>query len=141
MLGRIVAHGNCGMMAGMVKPAITLYGIRNCDTVKKTREWLTDKGVEYGFHDFKMQGVPAAQLDQWLQSVPWETLLNRQGNTWRKLDEATQAAVLDAASARAVMLANPSVIKRPVVEWDFASEGDVTVGFKPELWSARLAAT
>ena len=141
MLGRIVAHGNCGMMAGMRKSPITLYGIRNCDTVKKAHQWLTDQGVEYRFHDFKVQGVPLAQLDQWLAAVPWETLLNRQGNTWRKLDPATQAAVLDAASARAVMLANPSVIKRPVVEWDSASEGDVTVGFKPELWSARLAAT
>ena len=129
------------MMAGMRKSPITLYGIRNCDTVKKAHQWLTDQGVEYRFHDFKVQGVPLAQLDQWLAAVPWETLLNRQGNTWRKLDPATQAAVLDAASARAVMLANPSVIKRPVLEWDSASEGDVTVGFKPELWSARLAAT
>ena len=129
------------MMAGMRKSPITLYGIRNCDTVKKARQWLTDQGVEYRFHDFKMQGVPLAQLDQWLAAVPWETLLNRQGNTWRKLDEAAHASVLDASSARAVMLANPSVIKRPVVEWDSASESDVTVGFKPELWSARLAVT
>ena len=129
------------MMAGMRILPITLYGIRNCDTVKNARQWLTDQGVEYGFHDFKVQGVPPAQLDQWLQAVPWETLLNRQGNTWRKLDAATQACAVDAASARTIMLANPSVIKRPVVEWGAASRNEVTVGFKPELWSARLAAT
>ncbi len=119
---------------------IILYGIRNCDTVKKARQWLTDQGCEYAFHDFKVQGVPAAQLEQWLQAVPWETLINRQGTTWRKLDAATQASVVAAPSARAVMLANPGVIKRPVVEWGSASADNLTVGFKPDIWSTMVMA-
>ena len=122
----------------MHKTSITLYGIRDCDTVKKARQWLGDQNIDYRFHDFKLQGVPSVQLDQWLGFIPWETLLNRQGNTWRKLDEATKASVVDAPTARAVMLANPSVIKRPVVEWGGTSSGSVTVGFKPVLWAAQV---
>lgn len=126
-------------MADMRDTSITVYGIRNCDTVKKARQWLTDRQIAYEFHDFKLQGVPIPQLDQWLASLPWETLLNRQGNTWRKLDDATKAATVDAASARAIMLAHPSAIKRPVVEWNGSASADVTVGFKSETWSARVA--
>lgn len=125
------------MMANMNKSAITLYGIRNCDTVKKAREWMTGQGVEYQFHDFKLLGVPVPQIDRWLATVGWERLLNRQGPTWRKLDEATRASVVDAQGARAVMLANPSVIKRPVVEWGNTASSPVTVGFKPDLWSGQ----
>jgi arsenate reductase (glutaredoxin) len=113
----------------------TLYGIPNCDTVKKARAWLTDHGVTHQFHDFKKQGVPAPQLDHWLKTAGWEKLLNRQGTTWRKLDDATKAAVTDAKSARALMLAQPSVIKRPVVEW---SASTVTVGFDATDWQNRL---
>ena len=94
--------------------------------------------MDYQFHDYKLLGVPAPRLDEWLKTIPWETLLNRQGNMWRKLDEATQASVTDAASARAVMLANPSTVKRPVVEWSGSASKDVTVGFKPEVWEARV---
>jgi arsenate reductase len=112
-----------------------LYGIPNCDTVKKARVWLTDHGVAHQFHDFKKQGVPETQLDIWLKTVGWETLVNRKGTTWRKLDDATKAAVVDAASARALVLAQPSVIKRPVVEW---ANGEVTVGFTAEGFAARL---
>lgn len=112
----------------------TLYGIPNCDTVKKARTWLTEHGVEHQFHDFKKQGVPEAALDQWLEALGWEPLVNRKGTTWRKLDETTRAAVVDAASARALMLAQPSVIKRPVVQW---AEG-VTVGFDAAAWPSRL---
>jgi arsenate reductase (glutaredoxin) len=112
----------------------TLYGIPNCDTVKKARAWLTEHGVEYDFHDFKKQGVPATELNGWLKAVGWETLVNRKGTTWRKLDEATRAAVVDVASAKALMLANASVIKRPVVQW---ADG-VTVGFNAEAWASRL---
>lgn len=126
------------MMAGMTKSTATLYGIRNCDTVKKARLWLTGHAVEHGFHDFKLMGVPIARLDHWLKIVPWETLLNRQGNTWRKLDDTTRNSVTDASSARAVMLAHPSAIKRPVMEWSANAARDVTVGFKPEAWSALL---
>jgi arsenate reductase (glutaredoxin) len=112
---------------------ITLYGIPHCDTVKKARAWLTEHGVEHRFHDFKKQGVPADRLEAWLQSAGWEKLLNRRGPTWRKLPPEVQAGVIDAASARAVMLAHSSVIKRPVVEW---SDG-LTVGFDAEDWARR----
>lgn len=114
---------------------ITLFGIPNCDTVKKARAWLTDHGVEHGFHDFRKQGVPEAGLDRWLAAAGWETVINRKGTTWRQLDEATRAGVTDAASARAVALANPSVIKRPVVQW---AGGDITVGFDATAWQRRL---
>ena len=113
----------------------TLYGIPNCDTVKKARTWLTDHGVDYTFHDFKKQGVPQPQIDAWLASVGWETLINRKGTAWRGLDDATKAAVVDTASARAVALASPSVIKRPVVQW---ADGTITVGFTPERFEQRL---
>ena len=115
---------------------ITLYGIPNCDTVKKARTWLTEHAVPYQFHDFKKQGVPPAQLDAWLQAVGWETLVNRKGTRWRKLDAAAQAAVVDAASARSLVLTQASIIKRPVVVW---ADGGVTVGFKPEAFAARLS--
>ncbi len=115
--------------------SITLYGIPNCDTVKKARAWLAEQQVEVLFHDFKKQGVPEARLDHWLATAGWEKLLNRQGTTWRKLDAATQAAVTDARSARALMLAQASVIKRPVVEW---RAQDVSVGFDAASWSSRL---
>ena len=111
----------------------TLYGIPNCDTVKKARTWLDAQGVAYAFHDFKKAGVPP-QLDHWLAQLGWEAVLNRKGTTWRKLDAAQQAAVHDAASAAALLRAEPSAIKRPVVEWD---DGAVTVGFAPEAWAAR----
>ncbi|WKB55230.1 ArsC family reductase [Eleftheria terrae] len=111
---------------------ITLYGIPNCDTVKKARRWLDEQGVAYTFHDYKKQGVPEAGLDRWLAAKGWQALVNRQGTTWRKLDPATQAGVTDAASARALMLAQASVIKRPVVE---AGE-TVLVGFDADAYQA-----
>jgi Spx/MgsR family transcriptional regulator len=97
---------------------LIVYGIPNCDTVKKARTWLTEQGLAFVFHDYKKQGVPADRLDAWLASVGWEVLVNRQGTTWRKLDDATKAGVKDAASAKALMLTQASVIKRPVVERD-----------------------
>ena len=116
--------------------ALTLYGIPNCDTVKKARAWLAERGVAVTFHDFKKQGVPEAALDRWTAQVGWETLLNRSGTTWRRLDDATRAAVTDAASARALMQTQASVIKRPVVQWP---DDSVTVGFSPERFSQKLA--
>lgn len=95
---------------------VVVYGIPNCNTVKKARTWLEEQGVAYTFHDYKKQGVPADRLDAWIKAVGWEVLVNRQGTTWRKFDDATKAAVVDAASAKALMLAHASVIKRPVVE-------------------------
>lgn len=114
---------------------ITLYGIPNCDTVKKARTWLTEHGVDYAFHDFKKQGVPQPHIDTWLAAVGWETVINRKGTAWRALDAATKNAVVDAASARAVALVHVSVIKRPVVEW---ADGTVTVGFTPERFDQYL---
>jgi arsenate reductase (glutaredoxin) len=113
----------------------TLYGIPNCDTVKRARAWLDEHGVPYRFHDFKKEGVPEAELDRWLKAPGWEALVNRRGTTWRKLDDATRAAVVDAGSARDVLLANPSLIKRPVVHWKDGA--DVTTGFDPAAWSTR----
>ena len=113
---------------------ITLYGIPNCDTVKKARAWLHANGIDAQFVDFKKGGVPPLRLDAWLASAGWETLLNRKGTTWRKLDDGVREAVVDAASARKLMLDQPSVIKRPVVEWD---GGDITVGFDAAAWTKR----
>jgi Spx/MgsR family transcriptional regulator len=112
-----------------------LYGIPNCDTVKRARGWLFEHGVAHDFHDFKKLGLPEHRLDDWLQAVGWETLLNRKGTTWRQLDAATQAAVVDAASARTLMLGQASVGKRPVVEW---TDGRITVGFDAAGWATRL---
>jgi arsenate reductase len=113
--------------------AATVYGIPNCDTVKKSRAWLADQGVEHVFHDFKKQGVPPERLDRWMQ-VAGDKLLNRQGTTWRKLDPALQAQAGSPAGAKQLMLAQPSVIKRPVVEWP---DGTVSVGFDAASWALR----
>ncbi len=116
---------------------ITLYGIPNCDTVKRARAWLAERGVQHHFHDFKKAGVPAQALPHWLAALGWERLLNRAGTTWRKLDEAQRAAADDEAGARALMLAQPSVIKRPVVQWP---DGRFSVGFDADDWARRLKA-
>jgi Spx/MgsR family transcriptional regulator len=115
----------------MSKTTITVYGIPNCDSVKKTRVWLTDHRVDYVFHDFKKQGVPPEAVDQWLKHVSWDVLVNRKGTTWRKLDPSLQASVVDNASARALMLEHTSVIKRPVV----VCGQSVIVGVNPEAWA------
>lgn len=115
--------------------SITLYGIPNCDTVKKARAWLASRDVDVTWHDFKKQGVPEHELDQWLQAVGWETLLNRQGTTWRKLGDAEKLAVNDQASTRALVLRQPSLIKRPVVVW---ATGKITVGFSQALFEQQL---
>jgi arsenate reductase (glutaredoxin) len=94
---------------------IILYGIPNCDSVKKVRAFLSERGVSYTFHDYKKQGVPEDQLRTWVEAKGWTALLNRKGTMWRGLDESVQAKVIDAESAIAVMLTNASIIKRPVV--------------------------
>jgi arsenate reductase (glutaredoxin) len=111
-----------------------LYGIPNCDTVKRARTWLSERALDAAFHDFKRQGVPADRLDAWIDAFGWESLVNRQGTTWRKLDEATRAAITTAARARELMVEHPSLIRRPVVEW---ADGAMTVGFDPEAWERR----
>jgi Spx/MgsR family transcriptional regulator len=115
----------------MENTPIKLYGIAACDTVKRARAWLDAHHMAHDFHDFKKLGVPADQLDRWLAEVGRERLLNTRGTTWRKLDETVRAAVVDDASARALMLAQPSVIKRPVVQW---GDGRVSVGFDANAW-------
>ena len=109
----------------------TLFGIPNCDTVKKSRAWFDLHGVAYTFHDFKKLGVPADALDAWMAALGWEALVNKKGTTWRKLGANEQAAVVDAQSAKALMLAHASLIKRPVV---VLASGAVSAGYCPELW-------
>ncbi len=111
-----------------------LYGIRNCDTVKKARKWLEEQGIAHDFHDFKKDGLDASQLQRWEQAVGWETLLNRRGTTWRKLPDEVRDTI-SAQSAHELMLENPSIIKRPVVE-----HGDnVSVGFKADDWAKQFS--
>lgn len=108
---------------------VTIYGIKNCDTMKKARAWLEGRGVAYAFHDYKSEGIAPALLTRWVAEVGWETLLNKVGTTFRKLPDADKAG-LDAAKAERLMLAQPSMIKRPVLDVD----GKLTVGFKPEVY-------
>ncbi len=113
---------------------ITLYGIPNCDTVRRARGWLDSAGVAYAFHDYKRAGADAGKLAAWAGEVGWEVLLNRAGTTFKKLPDADKAD-LDEAKAIALMLAQPSMIKRPVVE----AAKTLLVGFKPDLYAAALS--
>lgn len=110
--------------------AVTIYGIKNCDTMKKARTWLESHGVDYRFHDYKAEGIDQAHLDAWTAEAGWETVLNRAGTTFRKLDEVERTD-LSRDKAIALMLAQPSMIKRPVLEAD----GRLLVGFKPEVYA------
>jgi Spx/MgsR family transcriptional regulator len=114
---------------------IELYGIANCDTVRRARAWLAQQGRVVRFHDFKREGVPADALARWLPAVGRERLLNRQGTTWRRLDDAQRARADSDAAARSLLAEHFSLIKRPVVEWP---DRGVTVGFDPQEWAQRL---
>ncbi len=114
---------------------LRVYGIPNCDTVRKARAWLDARQRPYLFHDFKKAGVPEARLAQWIAQTGWEPLVNRQGATWRKLPPEAQARIRDAASATRLMLEQASIIKRPVIEWP---DGSVTVGFNETVWAEKL---
>lgn len=114
------------------KPA-TLYGIKNCDTMKKARAWLDGKGVEYHFHDYKAAGIERGRLQAWAKAVGWETLLNRAGTTFRKLPDADKDGLTE-TKALALMIAQPSMIKRPVLE----AGGRLLVGFRPTEYEAAL---
>ena len=116
---------------------ITVYGIPNCDTVKKARTWLSEQGLEHVFHDFKKQGLPEKNLDTWLKEAGWEAVLNRKGTSWRKLSPEEQLSVDSAASARPLLLANPSLVKRPVIEWQSSKGVEISVGFQPNQWPLR----
>lgn len=110
-----------------------LFGIKNCDTVKKARRWLDANDIDYQFHDFRQDGLDKTTIDNWLQSVDWQTLLNKRGTTWRKLDDPRKDS-LDQATAVELMLENPTLIKRPVVETDKAC----FVGFKETEFAEKL---
>ncbi len=110
-----------------------LYGIKNCDTVKKARRWLDDHSVDYQFHDFRQDGLEKSTVEGWLQSVEWETLLNKRGTTWRKLDDPRKDNLSQAVAVE-LMLANPTLIKRPVVETDKGC----LVGFKEADFAEQL---
>lgn len=113
-----------------------LYGIKNCDTVKKARRWLEENGVSCQFHDYRVEGLDDSLLQNLIDKQGWEAMLNTRGTTWRKLDEATRAGCDNEARAKAVMLANPAVIKRPFL---LAPNGQSLLGFKPESYQQFLA--
>lgn len=113
--------------------SVVIYGIRNCDTMKKAWAWLDEHAVAYTFHDYKKQGIDAERLERWCRRAGWEKLLNRAGTTFRNLPDAEKRA-LDERKAVALMLANPSMIKRPVLEVD----GRVLVGFDPVAYETEL---
>ncbi|MFC3693275.1 ArsC family reductase [Chenggangzhangella methanolivorans] len=110
--------------------SVTIHGIKNCDTMKKARAWLDEHGVAYSFHDYKVAGIDAATLKRWAGEVGWETLLNRAGTTFKKLPDDEKAGI-DEGRALALMQAQPSMIKRPVLE----TGGKLMVGFKPDLYA------
>lgn len=114
---------------------IAMYGIRNCDTIKKARNWLEGRGVAYDFHDYKVEGADAARLRRWVAEHGWETVLNRAGTTFRALPDADKQGI-DADKAVRLMLAHPSMIKRPVLDLG----GETVVGFKPERYEAAIKA-
>ncbi len=111
-----------------------VYGIKNCDTMKKARAWLDGRGVAYSFHDYKVSGIEPTRLEGWVKKVGWERLLNRAGTTFRKLPEKDRQA-LDSRKAVALMLAQPSMIKRPVAE---LPGGRLLVGFKSDEYAAAI---
>lgn len=118
----------------MTQPsAITIYGIKNCDTMKKARAWLEGHGIAYAFHDYKAAGITRDRLSAWAKQLGWEVLLNRAGTTFRKLPDEDQDGITE-AKAIALMLAQPSMIKRPVLDID----GRLLVGFKPEQYTAAF---
>ena len=115
---------------------ITIYGIRNCDTIKKTVKWLQDEELEYEFHDYKKQGIDKKTLNRWCKQVDWQELVNKRGTTWRKLPE-TERDNLTKTSALQLMIDNPSLIKRPVIEHD--NQTKIEVGFNKESIASALS--
>jgi arsenate reductase (glutaredoxin) len=114
-----------------IEKVITVYGIKNCDSIKKARKWLTESGIDYKFHDLRAEGIDAASIDSWIEQAGWETVLNRRGTTWRKLDSKTQEST-ERDNVTALLLEHPAMIKRPVLDVD----GSITVGFKADNYQA-----
>jgi arsenate reductase (glutaredoxin) len=121
----------------MATMTITIYGIKNCDTMKKARAWLDSHGVAYAFHDYKTAGIERERLERWAKKVGWEVLLNRAGTTFRKLPDKDKQG-LDASKAIALTLAQPSMIKRPVLD---LGGGTILVGFSPKVYEQSVPAT
>jgi arsenate reductase len=112
---------------------VTIYGIPNCDTMKKARAWLDGHGVAYAFHDYRASGLEPETLDKWVERLGWEVLLNKASTSFRALPERDRQGI-DAARAKALMIANPTMIKRPVLDFD----GRLLVGFKPEIYAGAF---
>jgi arsenate reductase len=127
----LASRDDPGLQGEQAVAIATMYGIRNCDTVKKARAWLDQHGVEYRFHDYKAAGIDVKRLDRWCDEVGWETLMNAAGTTFRRLS-ASQRETLNRNTALDLMVAQPSVIKRPVLELN----GRLIVGFKPDLYKS-----
>ena len=108
---------------------ITLFGIKNCDTIKKARQWLAAEDIDYRFHDVRVEGIDAATIEHWIEQSDWETVLNRRGTTWRKLDSQVQATT-NRDNVTTLLVEYPAMIKRPVLDID----GTITIGFKPDLY-------
>jgi Spx/MgsR family transcriptional regulator len=117
---------------------VVLYGIANCDTVKKARAWLTEQGVAYSFWDYKKHGVPEAKLMQAIATLGWESVVNTRGTTWRSLPDDAKAVVVDAPSTLALLLSNASAIKRPLVSWGNTYAQQLTIGFDAALWQGII---
>ncbi|WP_336795338.1 ArsC family reductase [Erwinia aphidicola] len=119
------------MTDSTAKTSLTMYGIKNCDTIKKARKYLEAQGLDYQFHDYRADGLDAALLQTFIDTLGWEALLNTRGTTWRKLDEAVRNAVNNPAASRDLMLAQPAIIKRPLL---CAPDGTMLLGFSEATW-------
>ncbi|EEQ09279.1 Arsenate reductase and related [Yersinia mollaretii ATCC 43969] len=116
-------------------PSLRLYGIKNCDTIKKARRWLEEQGIAYQFHDYRVDGLSDEHLQGFIDKLGWEPLLNTRGTTWRKLPEAQRAGITDAQSAKVLMLAQPAIIKRPLLA---AANGEMLLGFNIENYQSFI---
>ncbi|MFA3761929.1 ArsC family reductase [Yersinia sp. 2466 StPb PI] len=119
------------MSDSLATPSLRLYGIKNCDTIKKARRWLEEQGIAYQFHDYRADGLSDERLQGFIDQLGWEPLLNTRGTTWRKLPQAQRDAITDALAAKALMLEQPAIIKRPLLE---ATNGEMLLGFKTESY-------
>ncbi len=119
------------MSNSQATPLLRLYGIKNCDTIKKTRRWLEEQGIAYQFHDYRVDGLSDEHLQGFIDKLGWEPLLNTRGTTWRKLPQEQRDAITDAQSAKTLMLEQPAMIKRPLLETE---SGEILLGFNIEIY-------